>query len=118
MNRVKADKFFRAEPEKLNCAQCILKAFQTQLNIPDSIIAEFRKYGGGRAPEGICGALYAADYLLEQHGKNSIQEEFRQKANAITCLELKKKRKVSCETYVNIVDELLEQKLFGKGNYF
>jgi len=111
VNRVKADKFFRTEPEKLNCAQCILKAFQAQLNISDSIIAEFRRYGGGRAPEGVCGALYAADYLLKQHGKNSIQEEFRQKTNAVTCLELRKKRKVLCEMYINIVDELLEQKL-------
>jgi len=110
MNRIKATHFFRAEPEKLNCAQSIIKAFQAQLNIPD-VVAEFRKYGGGRAPEGICGALYAADYLLNLQGKNSIQEEFRQKANAVTCLELKKNRRVSCEMCVNIADELLEQKL-------
>ena len=111
MTKLKANTFFRTEPEKLNCAQCIVKAFQAQLNIPEEVIAGFRKYGGGRAPEGICGALYAADYLLKQQGKNSIQEEFREKAGAVMCRELKKKRKVSCEMCVNIADELLEKKL-------
>ena len=110
MNRIKADNFFRAEPEKLNCAQCILKGFQTQLNIADSMISEFRKYGGGRSPEGICGALYAADYLLKQQDKNSIQEEFRKKAGAIMCHELKKTKEL-CQWRVRISDELLAEKL-------
>ena len=106
MTRTKAAAFYRVAPEKLNCAQCILKAFQTQLNIEDELIATFRKHGGGRAPEGICGALYAVDYLLAQQGKNSVQAEFLQKANAITCLELKKRRKVSCEMCVTIAEKL------------
>ena len=110
MTRPKATNYFRVEPEKLNCAQSMLKAFQTQLNISEETIAEFRRYGGGRAPEGICGALYAADYLLKQQGKNSIQEEFRQKAGAVMCRELKKS-KTLCEWRVNIADELLEEKL-------
>jgi len=110
MDRTKATNYFRTEPQKLNCAQSIIKAFQSQLNIPDNIVDEFRKYGGGRAPEGICGALYAANYLLNRQGKNSIQETFREKAGAVMCRELKKTKEL-CEWRVNITDELLERYL-------
>ena len=106
MTKPKATNYFRTEPEKLNCAQSILKVFQ----VPDNVVAKFRKYGGGRAPEGICGALFSADYLLKQQGKNSIQEEFRAKAGAILCRELRK-TKTLCESRVNIADELLTEKL-------
>ena len=111
MNRTKAADYFHVAPEKLNCAQSILKAFQSQLNISEETIAKFQKHGGGRAPEGICGALFAADYLLKQQGKNSIHKTFNQKAGAVTCIELKRNKKIPCEMCVKIADKLLEEKL-------
>lgn len=50
-----ASDFFHAE-DNLNCAQSVLKYFDA----PAAQIAEFKAFGGGRAPEGLCGALYAA----------------------------------------------------------
>ena len=46
--------------EGLNCAQSILRAFQEECDIPEETVREARRFGGGRALEGRCGALHAA----------------------------------------------------------
>ena len=43
-----ASDFFHAE-DNLNCAQSVLKYFDA----PAAQIAEFKAFGGGRAPEGL-----------------------------------------------------------------
>ena len=104
-----SENYFHAEPEKLNCAQAILKGFQQTFNVPDSRIAEFKLWGGGRAPEGICGALFAAEILLAEQGKPSIKEEFKKKVGNIDCRSIKRINKTSCRDCVRIADELLEK---------
>ncbi len=111
MSKIKAENFFHVKPENLNCAQAIIKAYQEKFNIPESIISEFRAWGGGRAPNGICGALYAADFLANRYHFAPIRQEFKAKAGAITCLELKREQKTPCVKCVQIVDELIENKL-------
>lgn len=109
----KARDFFHDPIHHYNCAQAILKAFQEKYNLPDKIIIDFAKYGGGRAPEGLCGALYAANYLilnipaLSQHSPKLYQTlcaAFSAKASAITCKEIRKAKQLSCEGCVDLVD--------------
>ncbi|MDR0873473.1 MAG: C-GCAxxG-C-C family protein [Prevotellaceae bacterium] len=101
--------YFHTGEEKLNCAQSILRGFQKEFNVPDSRIAEFKAWGGGRAPEGVCGALYAADILLKEKGKASVKEQFKAKVGATDCLAIKQEKKITCPDCVRITDELLEK---------
>ncbi|MDR1699170.1 MAG: C-GCAxxG-C-C family protein [Prevotellaceae bacterium] len=111
LQRKKSEEFFHQMPENWNCAQSILKGFQAELNIPESRVAEFKAYGGGRVPEGICGALYAANILLSEQGKKSVNGEFAIKVGAIHCLNIKKEARTSCKDCVKIADKLVEEKL-------
>ena len=105
-NRVKADAYFLRPPEKLNCAQSILKSFQSIFNISEEEIASFNNLGGGDAEDGICGALFAAKYLLKEH-KEELENEFKEELGNITCKELKKEKK-NCFKCVSCADKLVE----------
>jgi len=108
--RIKSDAYFHVLPEKLNCAQSVLKGFQQEYNISDSEIEEYRAWGGGRAEGNMCGALFAAERLLRQIGKDSVIEEFRQKAGGVLCADIKEKQ-FTCAEYVRMADELVEKNL-------
>ena len=110
MTRKKSDEYFHALPEKLNCAQAILKGFQVEFKISDSEIEVYRAWGGGRAEGGVCGALFAADRLLHQIKKESIAVEFNKEAGGILCAEIKS-NKFSCAECVRIADELIDKQL-------
>ena len=45
---------------KLNCAQSVAAAFQNTDTMNATAIDRFAPHGGGRAPQGLCGAVYAA----------------------------------------------------------
>ena len=107
-NRNKSDQYFHILPDNLNCAQCILKGFQKEFNISETEIEEYRAWGGGRAKDGVCGALFAADRLLRQLGKESVAEEFRLTAGGKLCSEITEKQ-FSCAEYVRMADELVEK---------
>jgi hypothetical protein len=66
MSIEKAKKYFlgTSSRERLNCAQAVLKAFQEKFSITDEMISQFKAYGAGKAPDGCCGAFYAAKYIL------------------------------------------------------
>ena len=85
--------------EKMNCAQAIIKAFQGNYAIGEDEIKKYMAHGGGRAPDGVCGAVYAARELLIKHHPEKIKE-FDQfiigLAGSDKCLEIRKLRKLSC----------------------
>ena len=101
MSRIKSENYFHAEPEKLNCAQSILKGFQKEFGIDDSTVAQFRAWGGGR--------VEGANYLLEKRGLPKINAEFTQRAGAERCIDIKKENKTPCVTCVKIADEIIER---------
>ncbi|MBP6370366.1 MAG: C-GCAxxG-C-C family protein [Paludibacteraceae bacterium] len=105
---MKAVDYFHKKPALLNCAQAILTAWQKEYEIAENTILEFKQYGGGRAPEGACGALYAAEYLMKKHHQQSIYKEFSVYAGSIACKEIRKNGVVSCQKCVEIADELLQ----------
>jgi len=102
--------YFHKQPENLNCAQAILKGFQEQFNISDMEIDEYRAWGGGRAEGGVCGALFAAERLLNQVCEKSVSQEFRESAGNILCSDIKK-TSVACVECVRIADELVQKSL-------
>ena len=102
-----ASDFFHKKPENYNCAQAILKAWQDRLDISDQEIENFRQWGGGRAKNGECGALFAANYLLEKQGKPPVSKEFIAQVGSAFCREIKRVNKVSCSRCVDIANEII-----------
>ncbi len=103
---MKASDYFRKE-DKLNCCQAVLRYF----NAPVELIANHKDFGGGRAPEGLCGALHAAKTLLKNDQKfAALCEEFAKESNGtLTCHDIKTKEKISCTRCVDLAGELLEK---------
>jgi hypothetical protein len=110
MIRIKSENYFHASPDNLNCAQAVLKGFQHQFNLSESLIEEFKAYGGGRAPEGLCGAVFAADFLLAKQNRESIKFAFVQQVGSMYCKEIKANNKFTCSDCISIADELLAKK--------
>ncbi|MDP4206208.1 MAG: C-GCAxxG-C-C family (seleno)protein [Bacteroidota bacterium] len=110
---MKAELLFHQPPHNYNCAQSVVKAWQERFNIPEQVIEEFRANGGGRAEDGICGALYGAFYLLKNdpEKRKEIEKQFNERIGSVYCRQIKKENKHSCQKCVHIADTLLESML-------
>ncbi len=108
MTAKRASVFFHAE-EGYNCAQAVLKAFQTEHSISQQKIDEYSAYGGGRAEDGLCGALYAAKSLLNDPVKTELlKNKFLEKAGGITCEKILELKKLPCPDCVNLAAGIVE----------
>ena len=107
---ISAENFFHKKPDNLNCAQSILKAYQEEFSISESEIEAFKAYGGGKVEGGICGALFAAEKLIEKKGLKYISEEFENRVGSVLCKCIKA-RKYPCSYCVQIADELVYEQL-------
>jgi len=110
MSRKKSTEYFHILPENLNCAQSILKGFQNEFKISDEEIEVFRAWGGGRAKDGVCGALFAAERLLKRVNKQSIIDEFVLIVGNSSCMEIKNSN-FSCLKCIELADDLIDKRL-------
>lgn len=99
---------------RMNCAQSVLSAFKDEFKIDDDIIEKFKNYGGGRAPDGLCGALYAVKYIidekhLDKEKEAELMEYFQKHAGALECSKIRGMRKLSCVGCVEKGSEFLEK---------
>ena len=109
MKAVEAMDWFHGK-EKFNCAQAVLKAFQMESGISEDTIQIAASQGGGRAPEGVCGALHAARVILKNSTTlTSIETDFAAKAGSNQCREIRGIRALSCRGCVALSAHLLEQ---------
>ncbi|MGA7826481.1 MAG: C-GCAxxG-C-C family (seleno)protein [Geobacteraceae bacterium] len=96
--------------ERLNCAQSIFNAFYERKGLPRDAVTEARKFGGGRAENGTCGALYAALSLLDDPAKKeSLRQSFLEVAGSEQCREIRAKSLISCLQCVEIAARFLER---------
>jgi len=103
-----SEQYFHKAPGNYNCAQAILKGFEQEFSIDNSQIDAFRAFGGGRAPLGVCGALFAAQQLAPEQA-DELQKDFIKHCGSAYCKELKQQRKVSCGECVKVADRLLRK---------
>ncbi|MFA7230136.1 MAG: hypothetical protein WC071_02585, partial [Victivallaceae bacterium] len=68
MTKLKASDKFHKE-ENFNCAQAVLKFFEDHPSVTVQDIADYKAWGGGRAPEGVCGAIFATGKILNDQEK-------------------------------------------------
>ncbi len=92
-----------------NCAQSVAQAW-TDKKEPGTAHAErFHAHGGGRAPEGLCGALHAARELAGEH-KETLTQQFKENAGGhTTCREIRKNRIMPCTDCVTLAAGLLDE---------
>ena len=86
-----------------NCAQTICAAFGRE-----DLLEEMKLCGGGRAPEGTCGALYGAMQVAPERAE-SLRAAFCAATGAFQCSHLKGELRVPCQTCVKTAAELLVQ---------
>lgn len=86
--------------KRMNCAQAIMHAFKEKFEIDESMVEQFKLYGSGNAPDGLCGAYYATKHILEKStasGKDGeLEKYFLEKAGAVKCREIRRAKKLSC----------------------
>lgn len=111
---MKAKDYFHLKPENWNCAQAIHKSLQATSGLSDEDIEQaYRSMGGGRAPGGMCGAIYAACTLAgdDEALKERLTANFLERTGALTCRELKGTLKRPCSWLVEQAEELLLEEL-------
>jgi hypothetical protein len=112
-NRInQAEKYFHGK-EGYNCAQAILKAYQEIFDVSEEKIIEFKAFGGGRADQGICGALFAAMELFkdDQQKRQLAKQKFAVRVNSTKCKDIRQTGQVSCRECVKIAAQIVEEML-------
>ncbi len=101
-----------------NCAQAVLCGFKEVLNISDETITEFGAFGTGRAPENLCGAIYAAEMVLAQHSDQKTVQQLRdyfvENAGSDKCRDIRGHKKMSCVGCVENAVKFVSNQLFGE----
>jgi len=100
---MKAVELFTAVPRCYNCVQAVAAGAGREELVP-----ELANAGGGRAPDGLCGALFAAQSMVPESGRNALREVFSAELGACRCRELKAAG-VPCVRCVEFAAELLEK---------
>lgn len=105
------DRFLgRNEYKKHNCAEAVVEACREKFPLTPAAKEIFRTCGGGRAPEGLCGALYGICEILKVYAPDRIEkvkEDFKARCGAVHCREIRKGHQVPCSGCVQIATEVL-----------
>ena len=102
-------KVFRQPPDRLNCAQSVLYAWREVFGDAAITIPELKPFGAGRAPEGLCGAVYAACQLAPSRAEE-LKAAFVARVGSLHCKEIRAAKKHPCADCVAEAAELLEGK--------
>jgi len=105
MSREKAiDYFFgRNGAKRMNCAQAVAVAFESYGLFSKEEFQEFMICGNGKAPQGYCGAVYAAIKALEKiDGAVKVQfmNDFNEYAGSLSCKIIRNNKKITCSQCV------------------
>lgn len=96
MKRPDALEHFRGK-NRYNCAQAVLKAYAPMVGLGDACLERFSHFGSGQAPEGECGALFAAKAVFQDSAvKQEIENEFIRAAGSKKCRDIRKEKKFTC----------------------
>ena len=98
---------FRQPPDRLNCAQSVLYAWREISGDTSIALADLKPFGGGRAPDGLCGALHTACMVAPDRAE-AFKSAFAARLGSHYCKELRTANVHSCETCVVQATELLE----------
>ena len=99
----KAVELFTAVPKLHNCAQAVAGGCNRE-----DLIEAFASMGGGKAPGGMCGALYAALEIVPENKREIVREKFIDFAGSDSCVTLKTCCGTACVDCVSKAADLVE----------
>jgi len=99
-------KVFRQPPERLNCAQSVLYAWRETVGDTALTVADLKPFGAGRAPDGLCGALYAACQLAPNRAE-ALKVAFTARLGSPYCKQIRAARMHPCTDCVAQAADLL-----------
>lgn len=88
-----------------SCAQTVYAAYASA---DSDGLAEMAANSGGRAPDNMCGALYAALKILPEGRRDAAIAEFAKRAGSTKCREIKTQFGTPCPKCVEIAADILE----------
>lgn len=94
-----------------NCAEAVAEAWQKVYGKGLAMTANLRNCGSGRAPQGLCGAIYAAQLISDEAIKAELTDRFEHAAGSLLCREIRSMKKLSCTACVELAAALLEETL-------
>ena len=98
-----AKKYFHGA-EGYNCAQAVLAVF----DVPADELAAAKANGGGRTPDGVCGAFHSARELVGEVAFAEMSEKMADAAGSLRCREIMSLKKLSCRDCVGLATELVQ----------
>ena len=110
MEKPDAVSLFRG-PDRNNCAQAVLKAYADLAGVDQSCVQRFSRLGSGRAPEGECGAVFAAKSMLaDDSARQTLHDTFTRAAGSAACREIRQLGQLSCKQCVETAaDEVFRE---------
>ena len=103
--------FLGKKGPRLNCAQSVSETFRERFPLDEKTTALLPTCGGGRAPEGYCGAFYAVNCILGKYSPERLaegMEMLRASAGSLKCGEIKALKKLPCVGCVEKSAEVIE----------
>jgi hypothetical protein len=89
-----------------NCAKSVAYGWNAVHPEKSADPERFSSFGGGKAPEGLCGALYAARDIS---GNDAVNDMFAAKTGGrILCRDIRMNRVMPCHECVALAAEILE----------
>ena len=97
MSVVQAKNFYLGQDgnRRMNCALAIMSAFKESHKLSEEQVNRVGRCGSGMAPDGLCGAYYAATVILEDE-VGILEEKFKEKAGSLKCKEIRTGKMLSC----------------------
>lgn len=98
-----------------NCAQSVAFALYKKGKASEDAIEKMASCGTGRAPDRMCGALYAAlQYAPNSEIAIEIQKKFEEASGGFfKCPQIRVAKKLRCAQCVELASELIESCLPG-----
>lgn len=94
-----------------NCAEAVAEAWQKVSGNGLELTVNLAKCGSGRAPQGLCGAIYAAQLVCDEDKTAELTDRFADAAGSLNCGEIRSMKKLSCTACVELAASLLEENL-------
>ena len=93
-----------------NCAQSVAFAWGSKYTGGRGVEEAFAGCGAGRAPGGLCGAVYASCELAGLRAADAIKREFAEKSGGhLTCKTIRATKIMPCSECVGLAADLLEK---------
>jgi hypothetical protein len=102
---------FLYRKKRMNCAEAVAGAWQKATGKDSEVLESMSECGSGRAPMGLCGAVYAAQLVSDKDKKAELSDRFADAAGSLMCREIRSMRKLSCAACVELAASLLEENL-------